>query len=298
MTKTDEHYTALTERIVADLEKGVAPWVRPWRVLGSASDRPANFATKKAYNGINVLTLWMDAQLKGYSRNDWMTFKQGQGIGATVRKGEHGSPIIFAKPRIIEDDKNPGTTKCIGMTLQGFTVFNVDQFDDIELPAIEAPDAFESIENAEAYIAAQGATIKHGGDSAFYMRSADSITLPMAGQFESPAAYYSTSLHEHAHWTGAPSRLNRVKGKRFGDHAYAFEELVAELSSAFLCADLGLPGELRHPAYLKSWATMLGDVPKALMTAAADATKAVAFMNANAYPAQAGSADGDLEVAA
>lgn len=285
MSKSDDTYSELTERVISALESGTAPWVRPWRVLGSTSDRPANFATKKPYNGINVLSLWMDAQMLGYVRNDWMTYKQGTSIGATVRKGEHGSPIIFASPRMVEDKKKPGTLVCIGMTLKGYTVFNVAQFDELVLPEMAAPEPFETIENAEAFISAQGATITHRGDSAFYSPSRDAITLPVPSQFSDAGSYYATSVHEHAHRTGHESRLDRLKKTmRFGDNAYAYEELIAELSAAFVSADLGLPGKLQHPEYLVHWAKTLKDAPKALMSAAGDAQKAVTYMNAFAYP--------------
>jgi antirestriction protein ArdC len=126
--------------------------------------------------------------------------------------------------------------------------------------------------------------LTHGGDRAFYSPGTDSITLPRPEAFNDEASYYGTALHEHAHWTGSEHRLNRTFGKRFGDSAYAFEELVAELAAAFLTADLGIPGKLQHPEYLAHWATVLGNDKQALWTAASAATKAADYLHQQGAP--------------
>lgn len=282
-----DSYAALTERIIEQMDGGTAPWVRPWSVLGT-SDRPTNYATRKPYNGSNVLALWMTQTAFGYERGDWMTYKQGQEIGATVRKGEHGAPIVFAGPRVVttKDDAGNESRAFCGVTLKGYTVFNVAQFDGLELPAAAEPAPFDSIADADAFIVNVGAKVTYGGDSAFYMPSADTITVPIAQQFNGPAEFYATLFHEHAHWTGAEHRLARKFGKRFGDDAYAFEELVAELTAAYLTADHGIPGRLQHPEYLKHWANVLRADKNALWTAASAATKAADYLHAAAIAAQ------------
>lgn len=274
-----ESYEQLTEKIVEQLDAGTAPWVRPWSVLGT-SDMPANYATRKAYHGSNVLSLWMMQAAVGYTSNEWMTFKQGAELGATVRKGEQGAPIIFAGPRMVTAKDDDGNDKRVsaGFTLRGFTVFNLDQFDGIDRKAPPEPSPFDSIADADEFVVKIGAQVTYQGDSAFYSPATDTITVPVAQQFVDPSSFYATLLHEHAHWSGAEHRLARKFGKRFGDQAYAFEELVAELTAAFLTADLGIPGKLQHPEYLANWSKVLSDDKNALWTAASSATKAAEYL--------------------
>ena len=217
----------------------------------------------------------------GYPTAEWMSFKQAIGLGAGVRKGEHGTPIFFVSTISREEENAKGemTSRTIPF-LKSFTVFNVAQIDGLpaRAPMAPRPEA-ERLANVDAYLSAIGAVIHIGGDRAFYSTSTDSITLPDAAQFDSMAAFYATSLHEHGHWTGNEKRLARTFGKRFGDQAYAFEELVAELTAAFLCAELQIPGRLQHPEYIAHWAAVLRADNQAIWTAGARATDAVNFLH-------------------
>lgn len=271
----------LVAGIIAQLECGIAPWIRPWSTSG-ISDMPHNLTTQRAYNGVNVLQLWIAQTASGYATAEWCTFQQAKSLGATVRKGEHGTPVWFIAPRVAsktdavaDDDRAPK-----GVAFKQYTVFNRDQCDGVApLAAVEPVSAFAPIANAEAYVAAIGAEIRIGGGAAYYAPGLDVIACPQPGRFENASAYYATLLHEHIHWTGAQKRLDRAFGKRFGDDAYAFEELVAELGAAFLTAQLQLPGTLRHAEYLGNWARVLRADPKALWTAGSAATRAAAFLD-------------------
>jgi antirestriction protein ArdC len=288
MARAVEAYEALTARIVAQLEEGVVPWVRPWSTVGQ-SDRPSNYATRKSYNGSNVLALWLAQGAFGYPSAQWLTFVQAKEVGANVRKGEHGTPIVFAEPRFAEQEDESGetVTRSAGRILRGYTVFNVAQVDGLPaLSTVTPRPSFETLENVESFVDAVGADVRYGGDAAFYSPWGDFVQVPSRGQFASPESFYATVLHEHAHWTGHPKRLARTFGKRFGDRVYAFEELVAELTAAFLTADLAIPGKLQHPEYLANWAQVLRDDKSALWTAAAQATKAATFLAGLATPMQ------------
>ena len=217
-----------------------------------------------------------------------MTFRQGLAMGAHVRRGEHGTPIVFAGPRLVhrQDDDGHETLTAVGSMLKSYTVFNLDQFEGFDPVQESAPAAFESIADADDFIARIGARVVYGGDGAFYSPASDTITVPIAQAFETPGAWYATLMHEHAHWTGADHRLARTFGKRFGDDAYAAEELVAELTAAFLTADFGIPGTLQHPEYLAHWAGALRNHKSALWTAASAATAAAGYLHTLADAAQ------------
>ncbi len=292
--RTAEKHAALTAAIVADLERGVAPWVRPWATTG-ISDLPSNIVSKKHYNGANVLALWMAQTALAYPTAEWVTFKQARDLGGCVRKGEHGAPIFFvsAFESKTETDRN-GDARRVPF-LKSYTVFNVAQVDGLPLRAIPEPrPEVERLADVDAFLHDVGATIRHGGDASYYAPGLDVIVLPERDAFADAASYYGTALHEHAHWTGAKARLDRTFGKRFGDNAYAFEELVAKLSAAFLCAALAIPGKLQHPEYIGHWAAILGGDAQAIWTAGARATDAVAFLNRAAGRAE----DADQDVAA
>ena len=162
---------------------------------------------------------------------------------------------------------------------RAYTVFNVAQCDGLPASDVtETRSEFERLEDTDDFLFAVGATVPHGGDQAFYSPSTDAITLPPFEQFETPEHHYGTSLHEHGHWTGAKHRLAREFGKRFGDDAYAFEELIAELTSAFLCAELEIGGNLRHPEYLSHWVRILRSDTKAILSAGARASEAADYL--------------------
>lgn len=271
-------YDQVTARIVAEMEKGALPWIKPWRADATAEH---NQISKKAYRGINRLLLGMASMSAGYQSNAWATYKQWQALGAQVTKGEHGTNIVFFKPvgatRNTEGEVEE-TGYCV---IRGYTVFNATQT-NFPVPAPIVPDtAFNPIPACEAFIARTGAVISHGGDAAFYAPGPDRIQLPHKSAFDVEASYYATAFHELTHWTGAKHRLDRDLSKgRFGNPAYAFEELVAEMGAAFTCAEQGIQGELRHAGYLQHWLTACRADNKAIFKAASLAQKAADYLKA------------------
>ncbi|MGE0373522.1 MAG: ArdC family protein [Gammaproteobacteria bacterium] len=260
-------YQSITDRIVASLEAGVAPWIKPWKNDRSGGSLPHNAITGRCYHGINTVLLRMQECAKGYGSPQWLTFKQAQERGGHVRQGEKGTEIIFWKFRKVTDSETR-EDRTIPM-LRTYYVFNVAQCADLELPArrnVRAPiDATE----IDGLVARTGAAITHGGDRACYRPSADVINMPHRAAFRDLDAYHGTLLHELTHWTGHPSRCARDLSGRFGQAAYAAEELIAEMGSAFLCASLSVPLEgLQHADYIGSWIKVLKDDNRAIFTAA------------------------------
>jgi antirestriction protein ArdC len=261
-------YQAITDSIVKALEAGTAPWVKPWNATTSGLDR--NVTTDRAYNGINRLVLSM----QGRSSPLWATYNQWQAVGAQVQKGQKSTTVVLFKPVSTERTNSAGETEMSSYAvMKSFAVFNADQT-DYQAPPVEAVGEFNPIAECEERMKMTGAVIHHGGDSAFYMPSTDSIRLPVASDFTSEASYYATAFHELAHWTGAKHRLDRTFGTRFGDSQYALEELVAELTSAFLCASHSIDGKLQHTNYIASWLKALKDDNQAIFKASAMAQKA------------------------
>lgn len=282
-------YTRITNTIVAELEKGTRPWLKPWNAEHAAGriTRPLR-ANGIPYRGINVLMLWAEAEAKGYNAPIWITFKQSHELGAHVRKGEHGSLVVYAsKTTRTETDPQTGSeTERDIPFLRGYTVFNVEQVEGLP-PQFYATvantlDPVQRIAHAEAFLAATGARVDHGGNRAFYRISEDRIQMPPFEAFRDAESYYATLTHETVHWTRHESRLNRDFGrKRWGDEGYAMEELVAELGSAFLSSDLSLTPEVMpdHAAYIASWIKVLKEDKRAIFTAAAHAQRAADFLH-------------------
>ncbi|MFL9828747.1 ArdC family protein [Rhodoplanes sp. SY1] len=289
-------YETVTARIVADLEKGVRPWLKPWSVEHAAGriTRPLR-ANGIPYQGINVLMLWTAAIEHDYAAPFWMTFKQAIDLGAHVRKGEKGNLVVYAD-RIRRTETDSATGEEIETEIpfmKGYTVFNVEQIDGLPQHFYAAPppraEPLRRIERAEAFFAAVGADVHHGGNRACYVISQDRIDLPPFEAFCDAEAYYATRAHETVHWTRHPSRLDREFGrKRWGDEGYAMEELVAELGSAFLSADLDLAPEVRddHAAYIDGWLTVLKRDKRAIFTAASHAQRAADFLHGLQQPRQ------------
>jgi antirestriction protein ArdC len=284
--KTDI-YQRITDQIVCELEKGVRPWLKPWNAEHAAGriTRPLR-GNGIPYNGINVLMLWSAAMEKGYAAPVWMTFKQASELKANVRKGEHGSLVVYAD-RIIRTETDTGeeAERAIPF-MKGYTVFNVQQIDGLPEHYYAKPepriDSVQRIDRAETFFAGTEATIRHGGTMAYYNVSQDFVQLPPFESFRDAESYYATLAHETTHWTRHSSRLDRDFGrKRFGDEGYAMEELVAELGSAFLSADLDLTPELRedHASYIASWIKVLKDDKRAIFTAASHAQRAADFLH-------------------
>ena len=280
-------YARVTGQIIDDLERGVRPWTRPWSVehLAGHVSRPLRH-NGLPYSGVNVLLLWSEAVLRGYSAPLWMTFLQALELGGCVRKGEHGAAVVYANQisRTEVDDDGRDVERQIPF-LKAYSVFNVEQIDGLpahySAPAEPRLDPVQRIAHAEAFFAATGADIRHGGGGAYYAAGSDYVQVPPFECFEDPQSYYATLAHECTHWTRHPSRLGRDLGRMaWGDEGYAREELVAELGAAFLCADLGLELEPRedHAAYIDGWLKVLNDDRRFIFTAAAHAQRACDYL--------------------
>jgi antirestriction protein ArdC len=276
-------YEDVTQRIVAALEAGVVPWIRPWTTDFDPS--PINAVSRRTYRGINSVLLTLEAQSRGFSRSAWLTWRQARELGAYVRAGETGCVVVFYKlhelPHMttierLEDEVRP---KVIPL-LRSFTVFNLAQISGLppRLCERDAKVAWDPLEAAETLLRESGARIRHGGAVAFYSPPEDRIQLPERHAFPDAVSYYGTGLHELVHWTAHPARLNRILGRRFGDAAYAMEELIAEMGSAFLCAGCYLEARLRHASYIANWLEVLKNDKRAVFAAAAKAQQAVDYI--------------------
>ena len=280
-------YTRVTDRIIADLEQGVRSWLKPWSADNAAEriSRPLRH-NGTPYRGINVLLLWGEAMAKGYASAMWMTYKQADELGAHVRKGEQGSMVVYADrfTKTETNDQGEEIEQDIRF-MKTYTVFNVEQIEDLPTHYTAKPEPkgepLQLIETAERFFGATGATFRHGGNQAFYAPGRDLIQLPPPEAFNDAESYAATKAHELTHWTAHPARLARALGKRFGDNAYAAEELIAELGAAFLCADLGITLEPRddHAAYLAHWLKVLREDKRAIFSAAAHAQRAVDYLH-------------------
>jgi len=281
-------YQDVTDRIVAAIEAGTPPWVKPW----SVSDfRPRNAKTQRAYRGVNSVLLGLEADAKGYADSRWLTFRQATELGARVRGGEHGTTVVFYKLTELPEQSADRTAiqyRTVPL-LRSFTVFNVAQIDRLPESMMKPPEpaAWDAHNEAEALLYASGAEIHHGGEQAYYQRAKDIIHLPPRSSFAAAGAYYATALHELVHWTGLESRCNRNLAGRFGDDAYAVEEIVAEMGSAFLCAHCRIDGRLQHAAYVHAWIRVLKSDKKAIFAASAKAQAGADFVLRPAQPAQA-----------
>jgi antirestriction protein ArdC len=284
-----EIHQHVTNQIVAAIEAGAGEFRLPWHRSAGSIMRPVNIASKKPYQGVNILTLWAAGDAAGFQSGTWGTYKQWGEAGAQVRKGEKASYIVFYKEIAFAGDDADDSKGDTRLFARATPVFAAEQVDGYASPAPEPKtpvEAADDIVEAERFIAATGALILHAGERACYRPSTDTIHLPPREAFQATAtstateAYYSTKLHELTHWTGIEKRCNRQFGKRFGDDAYAMEELTAELGAAFLCADLGIADAPRadHAQYLDNWLRVLKADKKAIFTAASKASEAVAFL--------------------
>jgi antirestriction protein ArdC len=282
-------YTRVTNKIIADLEQGVRTWMKPWNT-GNTSGRITRPLRHNGvpYSGINVLMLWAEAMDKGFTAPTWMTFKQSLELKANVRKGEKGSLVVYASSitRTAEDEKGDEIDREIHY-MKGYTVFNVEQISGLPEQYYGMPEvaitSVERIDHAEAFFKATKADIRYHGDRAFYSNDGDYIQMPAIEAFRDAESFYATLAHEETHWTKHPKRLDRNFGRKvWGDEGYAQEELVAELASAFLCADLGITPEVRddHAAYIANWLQVLKSDKRAIFQAASHAQRAVEFLHA------------------
>jgi antirestriction protein ArdC len=286
----------VTESIIQMLEQGVAPWQKPWdaATVGNLAV-PFNPTSHNPYRGGNAIYLMASAIRKGYDDPRWMTYKQAAANDWQVRGGEKGTQIEFWERRAEgkdgkslaagddSDREETGRQTESRFIHRVYTVFNAKQIDRIPAQEPRTHSAFAAIETGEQILRNSGAQITHDqADRAFYSRSTDSIHLPLRELFHDAPGYYGTALHELAHWTGHPDRLNRQTlndSYRFGDQNYAREELRAELASLFLAAERGIPHDPgQHASYVSSWIKALRDDKNEIFRAAYDASRASEFL--------------------
>jgi antirestriction protein ArdC len=283
MQNIKDTYQRITDAVIEQLEAGTKPWIRPWRGNSRGSLVPRR-VTGEAYRGINVLMLWLASELAGYEENTWLTYRQAQELGGQVRKGEKGALVVkygtFA-PKEREDDDDRGIPY-----LKGYTVFNVEQIENLPQEFYRPAEALSTtqvphLEAVETFVRNTGAVITYGGTTACFRPTPDDILLPDRVRFVDEVHLYSTLLHEMSHWSGAKHRLDRDLSGRFGSESYAVEELVAELSASFLCADLGVAHDPRGntASYLESWLKVLKNDKRAIVSAAAKAQAAADYLH-------------------
>ena len=283
----DNIYREITDKIIAELEGGIVPWVQPWSGSKQLSPLglPVNGLTRRSYSGINILLLWSALEEKGFASPYWLTFKQCIAMGGSARKGEHGTHVYFADKFVPQKEqqraKDEGTDPSAIHFLKRYTVFNAEQCEGLPVGLfgeVEPRQPREIVSEAEALIGATGADFRIGGDRAFYVPSEDFIRIPHQTAYPDQINYYRTAFHELGHWVGHKSRLDRSLTTKFGTVDYAHEELVAELATAFVCASLGIVPTVRHADYLGQWLQVLKEDARAIVKAASLASKASDFI--------------------
>lgn len=280
-TKAQETYNTLVANFIRQLEQGALPWRNPVVAKSGGLQLRSN---GEPYQGANQVACMMSVIQNGFESNQWFTFKQGQALGARVKKDSKAT-YVFKLGKHIKKNKETNEIENVFSYFKVYPVFNASQFDGLPDIYSASPDELRdnpACEPFDVYFANVGANITHSNQARmFYSPMHDIIHMPHRNMFENSARYYSTLAHEHVHWTGAKTRLDRLNHKRFGDPAYAFEELVAELGAAFLVASMGaLPVDHQdHASYLGSWVRALKEKPQILRTAASEASKAVDYMN-------------------
>lgn len=287
-TKRGDIYAHVTDQIISELERGVRPWFKPWSVEHAAGriSRPLRH-NGQPYQGINVLMLWGSAEMASFSSPFWLTFQQAKQLRGFVRKGEHGSPVVYASTfKRTDTSEEGGEVDAEIPFLKEYTVFNANQVEGLPQHFYQLveqrKEPMQRIEQAEAFFAATKADVRTSGTQAYYAISDDYIRMPPFECFRDAESHAATLAHELTHWTRHSSRLDRDLGrKRWGDAGYAIEELVAELGSAFLCADLAITPEVRgdHASYIECWLKVLKDDKRAIFSAASHASRAVEFLH-------------------
>jgi antirestriction protein ArdC len=280
-------YQEITKKIIAELEAGRVPWVQPWGTAAAKASvsMPQNAATQRRYSGINVLILWAAVIERGFAAQSWLTFRQALSLGGNVRKGEHGTTVVYAdrftpdeeRRRAERDGDEPNAIPF----LKRFTVFNTDQCESLPEALATAPAPVPEgliLPHAEALIDATGADFRIGGERAFYSPIHDFIQVPRPEAYFEPINWHRTAVHELGHWSGHSSRLGRDMSGGFGSALYAKEELIAEMTSAFVCASLGIVPTVRHADYIGSWLEVLRDDDRAIVRAASAASKAADYL--------------------
>ena len=282
-------YDEITDKIIAELEEGRLPWVQPWGTAAAKAPlaMPRNAATARQYSGINILILWGAVVQHGFPCQGWLTYRQARSLGGNVRKGERGTTVVYAARFTPEDEKRraretgeePGSIPF----LKRFTVFNAAQCDGLpEDIAVDAPPSPDLIEpRVEALIRATGIDFRIGGNRAYYVPTQDYVQVPPPQAYFEPINWHRTALHEISHASGHRSRLDRDLSGSFGTKKYAFEELIAEVSSAFCCASLRIVPTVRHADYVGSWLEVMREDSRAIVRAASQASKAADWILAH-----------------
>ena len=289
VSKHVNHYQTITDSILQALEQGVKPWARPWATKGGAeildAGLPFNAASGRNYRGLNVPMLWAAAGASGYTRHAWVSYKQAQELGGSVRKGERATLVFFFKFLEREERADDGSTEQVRIPLiRAYPAFNIDQCEGIRLPQRAQPKPTESngaLGQVGPIVGRLGLAggVRYGGNSAFYSPSADTVQVPSVESFKSRDGFLATLLHECGHATGHRTRLARDFSGRFGSEAYAFEELVAELCSAFSQATLGIRADIEHHAsYIQSWQRVLKQDKHAFVKACSLAQAATDYL--------------------
>jgi antirestriction protein ArdC len=270
-------YARVTDQIIQAIEAGSATHTMPWHV--QEMGLPVNALTGKHYRGVNVISLWAQSHSKGYQDAKWATYQQWSQLGMQVASGEKASVgVVWKQMDRTENDDDPNTRFSFA---RAFSLFNACQIEGYVPPEWPRVAPKPRIEEAEEFFSRLSADIRHGGNKAFYRPSQDYIQMPDFDAFHSPESYYAVLAHETTHWTAHKSRLERDLSGRFGSESYAAEELIAELGSAFICADLNLPASLRddHAGYIENWLKVLRSDNRAIFTAASYAQRAADFLH-------------------
>ena len=227
-------YAEVTSRILAELERGAAPWVKPWSAT-PGQNVPQNAVTNRPYSGCNVILLWF-THGRGWPTPQFVTFKQAQETGGSVRKGEHGTKVYFVKQLRITEGEGEAEAEHLVPMMREYTVFNVAQCEGLPASVVEGkparvrnPDTRDAL--ADEFLGASGADIREGHGEAYYTPGQDFISLPAFAAFRGADHFYNVAFHELTHWTGHRARLDRDLKGRFGQAAYAAEELIAELGA-------------------------------------------------------------------
>lgn len=275
-------YDAVTSRILTALERGVAPWIRPWDAKdgGAGPGEHRNIASGRGYRGINTLLLWLAGE--AYPSRIWGTFMQWRDRGGHVRRGEKATQIVFYRQVPVADESTGKPARAY--VLRHYNVFNAMQVEGINWKALEETPLphreFVGRDPAlDSWVERTGADVRIGGTKACYVPSRDFIAMPAPARFASSEDWYATLAHELAHWTGNAARLDRSLSGWRASPAYAFEELVAEISSAFTCARLSIHLErLQHAAYIASWCAGMRDHKTMIVSAASAAQRATDYL--------------------
>ncbi len=275
-------YAEVSARIVAELERGAPPWIKPWSAT-PGQNVPQNAVTNRPYSGCNVILLWL-ARNRGWASPKFLTFKQAMEAGGNVRKGEHGTKVYFVKQLQIKDgDSGEKAESRLIPMMREYTVFNVDQCENLpdsvrtgKPMRVRNPDTRDVL--ADEFLRATGADIREGHGEAYFAPSHDFISMPAFEAFKGADHFYNVAFHELTHWTGHKARLDRDLKTRFGARNYAAEELVAELGAAFLSAEFGFDGDVRNAGYIAPWIDLLKTDKRAFFTACSKASKAAEYL--------------------